>query len=144
MRNSYKIWSEEDIGLLKSMTQNGISMKRMQQVLGRSKRAIQHAFQNILFQQFMHHPAPKVADAYNMPMNDLVEGFVAPKYYQPLENEYEDEYPQSGEKETSNSSWLQTLMFGLFSVTSMYYYIQILHQKLPSPYDVSYEDTYRP
>lgn len=120
-------------------------MKRMQQVLGRSKRAIQHAFQNILFQQFIHHPAPKVAEAYDMHMNDLIEGFVDPKYYQPLENElaydYQVQDTDDEDADTNNESdgsWLHTLMFGLLTVSSIYYYAQVLIQKQPTPFACNY------
>ncbi len=134
MRNSYKIWSDDDIALLKSMTQNGVSMKRMEQVLGRSKRAIQHAFQNMLFQQCMYHPSPKVAEAYDMDMNDLVEGFVPPKYYQPLENEDIDHYEPKSRTSGESSTWKQTFFLGLLTATSLYYYVTVLKLKLPSPF----------
>lgn len=128
MRNSYKEWSSEDIELLKYMVQKHTPMRRMKDVLGRTEKAIQYAFQKILYQQCVHHDAEDVADTYDYTVDDLVEGFVPPKYYQPL-----DVYENEDENEpTVCNTFVSYVLTGALASACIYYYAFLIQKGIVS------------
>lgn len=124
MRNSYRTWTPEDLALLRNLIQNDVPMHHITQALGRTQRAIQLAFKNILFQQILQHPPTSVAEAYDLDMDDLTHSVVPAKYYQPL-------YPihRSDESQpNTSSSWFSIFVTSLATASCLAYYGYLLHQ----------------
>jgi hypothetical protein len=126
MRNSYKPWTSEELDILKYMVQQKYSMRRMEKILGRTRRAIQHAFHNILYQQLIQYDADTVAESYDYDVDDLIEGFVPPKYYQKFEEP----------RELSSCSYFTSAFFGILGAACVVYYGYLLNHTVPNFLDV--------
>lgn len=112
MRNSCKVWTQEELYELDDLMQHRLPMRHISKVMGRSDNAIRNAFRNILFHQLLKNSPEQVAKKYGMNIEDLYDEIVDPKY--------------SIEDTSSKGIGLYTMALATFLAVGGAYYAHVL------------------
>jgi hypothetical protein len=107
-RNSFKKWTEADLHKLDKMYSANVSHGKIAKTLGRSKKAIENAFRNIVIQDIIHNNTKTVMRKYNLSYSTMYNWFVPEKYY--LEN-------------TKSISKLKIIIYSILLLNTIFYII---------------------